>query len=127
MPEPLPLPRWRLLSPRTRVWLLLPAVLIGLWVGWLMVQPKLQLMGARATRGEAPVPIGLPTPAHRQAIQAQAQASAAAAARAQAERCRQAEASAHAALAAGGASAAPPAPPPGCVGGPMPVRVLPAR
>jgi len=87
-------------------------------IGWLMLQPKLRLMAARADRGEAPVPIGLPTEAHR-AAQARAASRPAA---------------------SGAATGVPspatidgpaerPAcgdrPTPGCVGGPMPVMVLP--
>ena len=114
-PEP---PPWRPVAWRTRGWLLVLAAVTAVVIGWLMLQPKLRLMAARADRGEAPVPIGLPTEAHR-----------AAQARAASHPPASGVASGAPSPAATDSPAERPAcgdrPTPGCVGGPMPVMVLP--
>lgn len=103
-PEP-ELPSWRPTSLRLRGLLVLLAVGTALLIGWHMLQPKLKLMAARAARGEAPVPIGLPTPAHRAATPGASGAAPA--------------------PGAGEPPACGTRPVPGCIGGKMDVLVLP--
>lgn len=98
-----------------RLWAVLPACVVGLTIGWHMLQPKLALMAARAARGEPPVAIGLPTPAYREAV-----AAARSKAQAASEAAREA-ACAQAASAAPGDQRTD-----GCAGSRMPVLVLPA-
>lgn len=66
LPPALPeLPPWQPASRGLRGLIVVLALGTALVIGWLMLQPKLALMAARAARGEPPVPIGLPTDAHR--------------------------------------------------------------
>jgi hypothetical protein len=106
MPPVPPAPQlgdWQPVSRRGRWLLVLLALVTALGVAWLMLQPKMRLMAARQARGEAPVPIGLPTEAHRPA-------GAATSALPDRPACAPGQVDT----------------PPGCVGGRMPVMVLPS-
>jgi hypothetical protein len=66
-PVPPALPPWQPTSRTLRGLIVVLALGTALVIGWHMLQPKLKVMAARAARGEPPVPIGLPTEAHRAA------------------------------------------------------------
>jgi hypothetical protein len=61
---------WQPMGWQARLVAVLLAVALAVGLLWEAVQPKLRLMNARAARGEAPVPMGLPTPEFEQERQA---------------------------------------------------------
>lgn len=106
-PPQLPeLPPWQPTSRTLRGLTVVLALGTALVIGWQMLQPKLALMAARATRGEPPVPIGLPTEAHRATPPDSAGSTSGPAGAGEPPRCAD-------------------RPVPGCVGGRMEVLVLP--